>query len=81
MPGSPAEARALAGRFRTAPGIPVVLPLDMAGDLSVLGRRGNAPRLLRAMVAQLAAFHALDDAPVAHVGERAADFNWLKWLP
>ncbi|TDD85600.1 type VII secretion protein EccCa [Actinomadura darangshiensis] len=76
-----AEAQALAGRFRTAPDMPLVLPLDMAGDVSVVGPREDTMRVLRAMLAQLACFHAPDDVAVAYGGERVPDVDWLKWLP
>ncbi|KAB2388805.1 type VII secretion protein EccCa [Actinomadura montaniterrae] len=76
-----AEARALAARFGTAPDMPLVLPLDMAGDVSVVGPREDALRLLRAMIGQLAAFHAPEDVAIAYGGRRVPDWDWLKWLP
>ncbi|MFF0526704.1 type VII secretion protein EccCa [Actinomadura nitritigenes] len=76
-----AEARALAERFGTSPDMPLVLPLDMAGDVSVVGPREDALRLLRAMVAQLATFHAPEDVAIAYGGRHVPDWDWLKWLP
>ncbi|MFD0686794.1 type VII secretion protein EccCa [Actinomadura fibrosa] len=75
------EARALVERFATAPDMPLTVPLDMAGDISVVGEREDALRLMRALLAQLAAFHAPEDVAVAYGGPRAGEWEWLKWLP
>ncbi|WP_067456534.1 type VII secretion protein EccCa [Actinomadura macra] len=76
------EARALIERFRTAPDMPLTLPLDLAGDVSVIGTHQDALRLVRAMVAQLVAFHAPEDVAIgAAYGGASADWDWIKWLP
>ncbi|SEF43945.1 DNA segregation ATPase FtsK/SpoIIIE, S-DNA-T family [Thermomonospora echinospora] len=77
------EARALMERFRTAPDMPLTVPLDMAGNVSVVGAREDVLGLMRALLAQLAAFHAPEDVAVAVAfpQARAADWDWVKWLP
>ena len=77
------EARAVIDRFRTIPDMPLTLPLDMVGNISLIGQREDLMRLIRAMVAQFAVFHAPEDAglAVAHPEERADDWAWLPWLP
>jgi S-DNA-T family DNA segregation ATPase FtsK/SpoIIIE len=78
-----AEARALLDRFGAAPDMPLTLPLDMAGNVSVVGERADVLRLMRALLAQLAAFHSPQDVAVAVAcgAGRAADWEWTKWLP
>ncbi|QXJ24191.1 type VII secretion protein EccCa [Actinomadura graeca] len=76
------EARALVERFRTAPDMPLTLPLDLAGDVSVIGTRADTLRLVRALLAQLIAFHAPEDVAIgAAYGGASADWDWIKWLP
>ncbi|WP_433325768.1 type VII secretion protein EccCa [Spirillospora sp. CA-294931] len=77
------EARALLGRFSSSPDMPLVLPLDMAGNVSVVGEREDVLRVARALLAQLTAFHAPEDVAVAVAfpGPRTRDWQWLKWLP
>jgi S-DNA-T family DNA segregation ATPase FtsK/SpoIIIE len=77
------EARALRERFRTAPDMPLTIPLDMAGDVSVIGERAAVLRLMRALLTQLAVFHSPQDVAlaVAYGSDRAADWDWLKWVP
>ncbi|RFS85890.1 type VII secretion protein EccCa [Actinomadura spongiicola] len=78
-----AEARAVMDRFRSAPDMPLTLPLDMAGNVSVVGTRQDVLRLMRALLAQFAAFHSPQDVAVAVAcgADRAADWDWVKWLP
>ncbi|MBA9006727.1 type VII secretion protein EccCa [Thermomonospora cellulosilytica] len=77
------EARALMERFRTAPDMPLAVPLDLAGNVSVVGGRADVLRLVRALLVQLTAFHAPEDTAlaVAFPGTRTADWEWVKWLP
>ncbi|MFI9529095.1 type VII secretion protein EccCa [Micromonospora rosaria] len=78
-----AEARAILRRFRTAPGMPLVVPLDRVGNVSVIGPRASVLRAVRALLVQTAAWHAPDDVAlaVAHPPQREADWHWVKWLP
>ncbi|MFG3252687.1 type VII secretion protein EccCa [Streptomyces sp. NPDC048172] len=77
------EAHALADRFSTVPDLPLTVPLDRAGNVSVVGEREDVLRLVRALLAQAAVGHAPDDAAIAVAcsEERLADWEWVKWLP
>ncbi|MCH0539324.1 type VII secretion protein EccCa [Streptomyces sp. MUM 203J] len=77
------EASALTARFRTGHELPLTVPLDRVGDISVVGPREDCLRVARALLVQTAAFHAPDDVAVAVAapGERLAVWEWAKWLP
>ncbi|MEU9484573.1 type VII secretion protein EccCa [Streptomyces decoyicus] len=77
------EASALMGRFRTGTELPLTVPLDRVGDISVIGPREDCLRLARALLVQTAALHAPDDVAMALAvpGDRLADWEWAKWLP
>ena len=78
-----AEARAVTRRFAVAPGLPLAVGLDLAGDVSVVGDRAGVLAAARAIVLQLAALHAPEDAglAIAHPPAAAPDWGWLGWLP
>jgi S-DNA-T family DNA segregation ATPase FtsK/SpoIIIE len=78
-----AEARAVERRFATVPQMPLLVPLDRAGNVSVVGDRAAVLELARAMLVQLAALHAPDDVAVAVAcpPDRLDDWAWTKWLP
>ncbi|MFC3996255.1 type VII secretion protein EccCa [Nocardiopsis sediminis] len=77
------EAHSVIRRFETVPEMPLTVPLDMAGNVSVVGDRADVLRVVRALVTQLSAFHAPEDVALAvmHPGRRSADWEWVKWLP
>ncbi|MBN1172975.1 MAG: type VII secretion protein EccC, partial [Micromonosporaceae bacterium] len=77
------EAQALVRRFELVPGLPLCLPLDQAGSVSVIGERAEVLRIARAIIAQIAALHAPDDVTIAVVARpgMAADWTWARWLP
>ncbi|MFD5375402.1 type VII secretion protein EccCa [Streptomyces griseoincarnatus] len=77
------EARALQRRFATAADVPLTVPLDRAGNVSVVGEREDVLRVVRALLAQTAVTHAPDDVALALAvpGERIAEWQWAKWLP
>ena len=77
------EARALQARFRATADHPLPVPLDRAGDVSVIGDREGVLRVARALLAQAAVTHAPDDLALALgvPGERMAEWEWAKWLP
>jgi DNA segregation ATPase FtsK/SpoIIIE, S-DNA-T family len=78
------EAGALAARFAAVGDMPLTVPLDRAGNVSVVGERRAVLRVVRAMLVQTAVAHAPDDVAVALAapGERVeSDWAWLKWLP
>lgn len=78
-----AEARSLAGRFGRAPEMPVTVPLDRVGNVSIVGDRAGVVRAARAMLVQTAALHAPDDVAVAAAFPPSEDatWSWLSWLP
>jgi DNA segregation ATPase FtsK/SpoIIIE, S-DNA-T family len=78
-----AEARAVERRFATTPQMPLTVPLDRAGNVSVVGGRAEALGLARALLLQAAAWHAPDDLAVALAcpSGRLDDWSWVKWLP
>lgn len=77
------EASALMGRFRTGTDLPLTVPLDRVGNVSVIGPREDCLRVARALLVQAAAMHAPDDAAMALAapGDRLSDWEWAKWLP
>ncbi|MEU6056676.1 type VII secretion protein EccCa [Streptomyces sp. NPDC047097] len=77
------EASALMDRFRTGTELPLTVPLDRVGNISVVGPREDCLRLARALMVQTAALHAPDDVGIALAvpGDRLADWEWAKWLP
>ncbi len=76
-----AEANVVARRFGVAGAIPVVVPLDRAGHVSVVGRSGDA--LARAILAGAAALNSPEDLLIGIVAppSRRADWEWTQWLP
>ncbi|MFC5722003.1 type VII secretion protein EccCa [Streptomyces gamaensis] len=77
------EARALIARYTTATDFPLSVPLDRAGNVSIVGDREGVLRVARALLVQTAVTHAPDDVALALgvPGERIADWEWAKWLP
>ncbi|MEU1037112.1 type VII secretion protein EccCa [Streptomyces sp. NPDC005907] len=77
------EARALLARYSVASDCPLTVPLDRAGNVSIVGDREGVLRVARALLIQTAVTHAPDDVALALgvPGERLADWEWAKWLP
>ncbi|MGW9303875.1 type VII secretion protein EccCa [Streptomyces cyaneofuscatus] len=77
------EASALVKRFRNGTELPLAVPLDRIGNVSVIGPREDCLRVARALIVQTAALHAPDDVAIALAapGDRMADWEWAKWLP
>ncbi|MFE0177932.1 type VII secretion protein EccCa [Streptomyces sp. NPDC059002] len=77
------EARALQHRFTTATDFPLLAPLDRAGNVSIIGERGDVLRVARTLLVQAAVTHAPDDVAVALSvpGDRLPEWEWAKWLP
>ncbi|MFC9630667.1 type VII secretion protein EccCa [Streptomyces mirabilis] len=77
------EARALQNRFATATDFPLTVPLDRAGNVSVVGDREGVLRVARALLIQTAVTHAPDDVAVALgiPGDQLTTWEWAKWLP
>ncbi|MFD7435653.1 type VII secretion protein EccCa [Streptomyces sp. NPDC059861] len=77
------EASALVSRFGTGTELPLTVPLDRVGNISVIGSREDTLRVARALLVQAAATHAPDDVAMALAapGDRIGDWEWAKWLP
>ncbi|WP_405529908.1 type VII secretion protein EccCa [Streptomyces avidinii] len=77
------EASALTARFGNGTELPLTVPLDRVGNISVIGPREDCLRVARALLVQTAALHAPDDVAVALAvpGDRLADWEWAKWMP
>jgi S-DNA-T family DNA segregation ATPase FtsK/SpoIIIE len=82
-PGLHAEAAALVEHWRLLPGMPVAVPLAGAGPLVVAGDPGASRALARALLCQLAVWHAPGEVQLlAYVdAANAGEWQWLKWLP
>jgi DNA segregation ATPase FtsK/SpoIIIE, S-DNA-T family len=65
------------------PGLPIAVSLRAFSKVVLRGERDAVMDFLRAMLAQLIAFHAPDELRIAVVvaPERAAEWDWVKWLP
>ncbi|MFJ7334553.1 type VII secretion protein EccCa [Streptomyces sp. NPDC101116] len=75
------EARALQGRFGTATAFPLTVPLDRAGNVSIIGDREGVLRVARALLLQTVVTHAPDDVAVALGTGDEPKWAWTKWLP
>ncbi|MGW0698273.1 type VII secretion protein EccCa [Streptomyces sp. NPDC002867] len=77
------EASALTTRFRTGTELPLTVPLDRVGNVTVIGPREDCLRVARALLVQTAAMHAPDDVAIAIAapGDRLGDWEWAKWMP
>lgn len=69
--------------FAVVPDQPVTIALADTEVVSLVGDRGQARAAARALLCQLAAFHAPDDVRVAVCAGPAARaaWGWVKWLP
>jgi S-DNA-T family DNA segregation ATPase FtsK/SpoIIIE len=81
----PLSARALR-RFihahATVPDQPIAVFLRAFAMILLCGDQALARGLARALLTQLFTFHSPDDVRIAVcAGERAADWEWVKWLP
>jgi S-DNA-T family DNA segregation ATPase FtsK/SpoIIIE len=76
-------AKTLRTRYTTVREQPVCVDLTELGVLSVVGDRAAGRQLARALVAQLATFHAPQEARLAIVRaqQQARHWEWAKWLP
>ncbi|MGW4560913.1 type VII secretion protein EccCa [Streptomyces sp. NPDC004561] len=77
------EARALQARYTAVSDHPLTVPLDRAGNVSIIGERPDVLRVARSLLAQAAVTHAPDDVAIALAvpGDRIEDWEWVKWLP
>ncbi|WP_327635032.1 type VII secretion protein EccCa [Kribbella sp. NBC_00482] len=78
-----AEAEALVRRFTLMPDMPLTVPLDHVGNVSIVGDREGVVRVARSLLVQTAVFHAPEDVAIAACFRPAAlaDWQWMSWLP
>ncbi|WP_277065469.1 type VII secretion protein EccCa [Propionibacterium acidifaciens] len=77
------EARRLIDGHRVIAGMPVRLPADAAGDISVIGDRAEVLNAARSLLSQAAALHSPDDLQIALAcpQSRMGDWTGLDQLP
>ncbi|MGF1432025.1 type VII secretion protein EccCa, partial [Kitasatospora sp. LaBMicrA B282] len=77
------EAKLLLQRFRTASEVPLPVPLDRVGNVSVVGERAAVLRVARVLLTHAAVTHAPDDLRLALAcpEQRLGEWSWAKWLP
>jgi S-DNA-T family DNA segregation ATPase FtsK/SpoIIIE len=77
--------RRFLGTYSVVPALPISIAVRAFARvvLTDRGAEGGARGLARAMIGQLATFHAPDDLLVAAcvAPDRRRDWEWLKWLP
>jgi len=78
-----AEANSLVRRFTLMPDMPLTVPLDHVGNVSIVGDREGVVRVARALLVQSAVWHAPEDVSMAAAFPPAAipDWQWMTWLP
>ncbi|WP_405649152.1 type VII secretion protein EccCa [Streptomyces sp. NBC_00019] len=75
------EARALQARFGSTTDVPLTVPLDRAGNVSIVGDRDGVLQVARALLVQAAVTHAPDDVALAVGSGDESAWAWAKWLP
>ncbi|EMY32296.1 type VII secretion protein EccCa [Arthrobacter crystallopoietes BAB-32] len=77
------ELEILRQRFESSPELPLTVPLDSAGNVSVVGSREFALAVCRNLLVEAAAFHSPEDLHVALSipEDRYEDWAWATWLP
>lgn len=77
------EARDMVTHYSHVDAQPLVIPLGQLGTVSVTGPRQAVTALVRALLAQIVAFHAASEVRI--IGyfppQAAPEWNWLKWTP
>ena len=73
-----AEAQALVRRFSLMPDMPLTVPLDLAGNVSIVGDREGVVAVARALLLQTAVLHAPEDVELAACfpPQAMADWEW-----
>ncbi len=69
--------------YSVVPDLPVALSLRGFARVFLRGREEDTRALVRAVLSQLAVFHAPDDMIIAVCAgpERRTEWEWVKWLP
>lgn len=68
---------------RVQQGVPLAFDVRSVARIEVTGAASESRALARALVAQLATFHAPEDLQVAVIADDTAlpEWDWVKWLP
>ncbi|PWK13519.1 type VII secretion protein EccCa [Tumebacillus permanentifrigoris] len=77
------RGKTLVSKYEVLEQGPIDLPLKQLGSLAVRGKRHMIQELTRAMLAQIAVFHAPEDVQmlVYFTKEVEPQWQWFKWLP
>ncbi|WP_104104504.1 type VII secretion protein EccCa [Arthrobacter sp. 08Y14] len=77
------EVEILKQRYESSPELPLTVPLDCAGNVSVVGSRRFVARVARLLLTEGAAFHSPEDLHLALIAppDRRDDWEWATWLP
>ncbi len=83
VPELRSQAETLVADYTYLDNATIVLPLRSIGTLAINGNRSVTHGLVRAMLSQIAAFHAPEDVRfiAAFPSNSAPEWGWLKWLP
>ena len=83
-PLSSISLRRFGEAYRTVAGVPIAVGTRSFTSLELEGELDRTLGLARAMIAQLATFHAPDELRIAVLcgdAEREKHWDWVKWLP
>ncbi|HET8795125.1 MAG TPA: type VII secretion protein EccCa, partial [Arthrobacter sp.] len=77
------EMQILRARYAASPSLPLTVPLDSAGTISIVGSREFGLAVCRTLLLQAAAFHSPEDLHLAIAADETsiADWKWASWLP
>ena len=77
------ELEILKRRYESSPDLPLTVPLDCAGNVSIVGSREFVLQVARLLVLQSAAFHSPEDLhlALAVAEEDRPLWEWATWLP
>ena len=77
------ELEILKRRYEASPDLPLTVPIDGAGNVSVVGSRPFVLQVARLLLLQSSAFHSPEDLHLALAagGGARADWEWATWLP
>ena len=77
------EAEEIVKAYSTLANQPIVLPLRTIGTLAITGPANDTRAFVRALLCQVAAFHAPEDVRIMAYFPPQAEtgWTWLRWLP
>ena len=77
------EVEILRRRYESGPGLPLTVPLDCGGNVSVIGSREFVLQVARLLLVQAAALHSPEDLQLALTvpEDRREGWEWATWLP